>query len=373
VLIVIITANATTTTLSAIPTAAQTGAVVSLTAVVRSSSGTPSGVVSFLDGNVPLAAAPLDVSGTAVSSMTFADASTHTLSAVYQANASYTTSTSAPLNVNISSASVHLAPTTTLLTATQTTAVSGKITLRAIVAAANRAPAGQVYFMDGAGRIGHANLDAAGTASYAAMLTKPGLHYFRAFYPGDSGLGASVSAAILEQSPQGTADFALSLSTNFVDVVQGESASINATVNPINGFTQRVALSCVSTNPRISCGFSSVFLASGSGTSVMIVNTAERQSSLRPLPGIPLASKVAMQVIPLISLISLIWLCPRRRFILPLACLCGMAVAGCRSPLNPSEGTLAPVGTFSISVTAQSVGGSAGVVHSVPIQIIVKP
>ena len=63
---VVVNAYATSTALSAMPTTIQAGTQVSLTAVITSSSGTPTGGVVFSDGAAAIGAQPLDGSGTAV-------------------------------------------------------------------------------------------------------------------------------------------------------------------------------------------------------------------------------------------------------------------------------------------------------------------
>jgi len=50
----------TSTNLTALPGSVRVGGVVSLTSTVTSSFGTPTGAVTFLDGNLPLSVQPVD-------------------------------------------------------------------------------------------------------------------------------------------------------------------------------------------------------------------------------------------------------------------------------------------------------------------------
>jgi hypothetical protein len=178
---VAVNASPTGTSLTAVPNPTQTGSVVSLTATVSSATGAPAGAVTFFDGNVALAAQPLEGSGSAVSSVTFVSSGTHMLTASYQANGNSATSTSSPLNVTVSSGA-QASRSSTQLTATQDPKFVDGVILTATVVAQRSAPTGKIVFIDGAERLRQANLDSNGVASYATQLTTPGLHYLSAIY-----------------------------------------------------------------------------------------------------------------------------------------------------------------------------------------------
>jgi len=271
---VTVNSNSTSTSLTALPSSVQIGGTVSLTAVVASTAGIPTGAVTFLDGNSPLSSQPLDGSGTAISNVTFETSGTHSITATYQANATFATSTSATLNVVVNS-TANASQSNTRLTATLSNQLPDGINLTATVATRKEVPTGQVVFMDGAERLGEAGLNGDGGANFTASLVNPGLHYLRAFYPGNSRIAPSVSTTLLERAPATLPDFTLTLSTTSVVVPQGESTSVAATVDPINGFNGAVVLSCASQTPAMSCRFERSTLPSRLGTSFMIITTGQ--------------------------------------------------------------------------------------------------
>ncbi len=370
---VTVNANPTSTNLTALSSSTQTGSIVSLTAIVTSSKGTPEGAVTFFDGTLPLSAQPLDGTGTAVSNVTFASAGTHTLTASYQANGNFGASTSSPFSVTVSSAA-QANRSSTLLTATQSSQLVDGITLMATVTSQRSAPTGNIVFMDGAARLGEASLNSRGVATYSTQLTAPGLHYLRALFSGNSQLGPSVSPALLEQAPLNSPDFSLSLSTASITVRQGRTASIAATVSPINGFKTAVTLSCGSEMPNMSCSFEPGSAPDGLGTSVMVINTAQRLASFSFRPPKQIASRRALLGAALFCFIVLLMLRPpRRRLSLSFACfLLAASAIGCGAPVGSTAEALTPAGRYVITVTATAQKTSAPVTHSVPVQIMVS-
>lgn len=370
---VTVNANPTSTSLTALPSSTQTGSVVSLTAIVTSSKGAPEGAVTFFDGTLPLSAQPLDGTGTAVSNVTFASAGTHTLTASYQANGNFAASTSSPFSVTVSSGAQAIR-SSTQLTAMQSSQLVDGITLTATVTSQRSAPTGNIVFMDGAARLGEASLNSKGVTTYPTQLTAPGLHYLRALYSGNSQLGPSVSPALLEQAPLNSPDFSLSLSTASITVRQGQTASIAATVSPINGFKTAVTLSCGSEMPNMSCSFEPGSAPDGLGTSVMVINTAQRLASFSFRSPKQIASRRALWGAALFCFVVLLMLRPpRRRLSLSFACFLLVASAvGCGAPVGSTVEALTPAGRYVITVTATAPKTTAPVTHSVPVQITVS-
>jgi hypothetical protein len=93
----------TTTALSASATAVTVGQKVTFTATVKASAGagTPTGLVTFRDGNVVLGTAPIDAQGRAIFSTTFTTAGTHIVEAVYSGDDVFAAS-AASLTENVS-------------------------------------------------------------------------------------------------------------------------------------------------------------------------------------------------------------------------------------------------------------------------------
>lgn len=79
-----------------------------LTAVVASASGTPTGTVTFLDGNTAIGSAPLNAGQATISVSTLAKG-THSISAVYGGSAGFTSVTSPPAMLQVEDFSLNLA------------------------------------------------------------------------------------------------------------------------------------------------------------------------------------------------------------------------------------------------------------------------
>jgi hypothetical protein len=94
---------ATSTTLAA-PGSASFGASVTLTATVSSASGSPAGMVTFLNGSTPVGTVALNAGGTAVLSTTALPAGTDALTASYATQGNFAASTAAA-SVTINAAS----------------------------------------------------------------------------------------------------------------------------------------------------------------------------------------------------------------------------------------------------------------------------
>lgn len=124
---------ATTTTLTASATTAVVGTSLTFTADVTpaSGSGVPGGSVAFTDGTTQLGTGTLDGTGKATYSTSSLAVGTHSISAAYGGNTSYTASTSTPVSVTITAApadfSISLAPTSG--TVSQTGSVTSAITI----------------------------------------------------------------------------------------------------------------------------------------------------------------------------------------------------------------------------------------------------
>jgi Bacterial Ig-like domain (group 3)/FG-GAP-like repeat len=372
---VVVSASATTTTLTALPTSAQSGAIVSLTAVVASATGIPTGTVSFLDGTTPLGTQPLDAKGSAVFSATFASAATHVISASYLANGSFAASKSASVSVTVIN-SGNADQTSTRLNSSPDSLHAGSIVLSAAVAAKKGVPSGQVTFKDGSANLGVANLDGAGLAAYSVSMADTGLHYFTAFYSGNTTLQPSISPALLERSPLTTADFSLNLSATTIAIDQGASASVAASVTGINGFTGAVSLSCSVENSSMPCQLAPATLPKGFGTTFLSINAVPNRLSItgtmngpRNLSGIGLTSAV----VSLLGMMLLLF--KRNRSRLTYASVCvfwAFSLLGCASAPSPSSASITPVGTYVVTVNATSANSGSMKAHSAQLRVEIQ-
>jgi fibronectin-binding autotransporter adhesin len=105
--VIVTRVSATATTLTSAPNSSVYGQSVTLTAVVTATASgatTPTGTVTFLDGGTVLGTAALDANGRAVLTRADLGAGGHSLTAVYQGQGAFVTSTSAALAQTVSPA-----------------------------------------------------------------------------------------------------------------------------------------------------------------------------------------------------------------------------------------------------------------------------
>jgi streptogramin lyase len=196
----------TLTALAVDVSAPSVGQAVNLTATVSSASGTPSGTVTFFDGNTALGTSGLNASGQAVLPTVFHSAGSQIITAVFNGAADFAPSRSQVLHEQVSAAST----TTTLSASANPAPVGHKLLLTVKVTPAFTgagAPSGTVILSDGANTIAFATLDSSGQAvftftpgqiiksghSHFTVLPK-GTHHLKVTYSGDGNFAASVSA-----------------------------------------------------------------------------------------------------------------------------------------------------------------------------------
>ena len=117
-----VTGFVTTVTLDA-TTSVVPGSTITLTANINSSSGVPTGQITFLDGNHSLGISPLNGTGTATLRINTLAVGTHTLTASYDGDGKFGASTSAVVTLDIANPdfSVGVAPPSASVVAGQST------------------------------------------------------------------------------------------------------------------------------------------------------------------------------------------------------------------------------------------------------------
>jgi len=195
----------TTTTLATDVSAPSVGQTVHLTATVASSTGTPSGTVTFFDGTIAIGTASLDVGGKAVLTTAFKSSGTRSVTAIFNGTADFAPSRSAAIAVT-----VHAAATTTTLTASPNPALVGhSVTFTATVTPAipeSGVPTGVVLFRVDGNLIGYAALDPSGHAVLTVTITRSGTRRHSLFSP----FGRGTHTVTAEYAGDG--NFALSVS-----------------------------------------------------------------------------------------------------------------------------------------------------------------
>ncbi|HVK43312.1 MAG TPA: Ig-like domain-containing protein, partial [Micropruina sp.] len=219
------TAAPTTTVLTASPNPADHGDPVTLTATVASvGSPVPSGTVQFSDGATVLGSVPVEATGKATFTTSTFTNGTHPITATYQANDDYGTSTGT-LNVVVAARA-----TNTALTATPNPASHGEnVTLTATVTSSGSpVTTGTVLFSDGAVVLGGVPVDASGVASYSTSSLTNGTHPITATFEAGDDYTASTGTLNVVVAAKATTT-TLTATPNPVQV--GDPVTLTATVS----------------------------------------------------------------------------------------------------------------------------------------------
>src|SRR5207249_1414263 len=158
---------------------------------VAPGSGTPTGTVTFKDGTTPLATNSLAF-GQATLTTSSLLAGSHSITAAYNGDASFNTSTNSPLTQT-----ANKSPSATALTASTNPTVSGQpITFTATVTGTNGPPTAPVRSKDGTTPLATNSL-VSGVAAYTNSTLSVGSHAMTAVYNGDATYNTSTNSPSL--------------------------------------------------------------------------------------------------------------------------------------------------------------------------------
>jgi hypothetical protein len=228
-------ATATAVTSSVDPSVS--GQTVIYTAIVTPTApaaGTPTGTVTFMDDDTTISgciAQPM-VGGVAPCANVYAAVGGHAITAVYNGDANFTSSTSPILTQTVNQGT-----TSTLVTASADPSVSGQtVTYTATVAAlapASGTPSGTATFMDGATAIGGciAQPLIGGVAACSIAYPGVGSHAITAVSSGDLNFTGSTSPILTQTVSLASTSTSLASSVN--PSVTGQSVTVTATVSVV--------------------------------------------------------------------------------------------------------------------------------------------
>jgi hypothetical protein len=202
------------------------GQQVNFTATVTSTSGTPTGSVSFLvDGN-PAGAGTL-TNGVASFQTTTLTAGTHSVAASYGGSEVFQSSNSAALSQVVNKATIGIAviPNVSPSYVTQTVFFTAFLTPQF-----GGDVSGSVTFLNGATPLGTAPLLVGNRSVFAATFTTPGTRSITAVYSGDSNNLGSTSSALSQVVKALPAVTTTGLITSGTPVFIGQSVTFVATV-----------------------------------------------------------------------------------------------------------------------------------------------
>jgi sugar lactone lactonase YvrE len=225
VLVEVVQSTGTTTTLTSTAATTLAGEPASFTASVSSTTGIPTGSVSFYDGGVSIGQAQLNAQGVAALSTSTLTVGNHSITAVYIGNGNYNTSTSAALQhtVVLATTSLTLAGPGTPVDAGGTFAMTATLSNNGI------APTGTLTLHNGGATIATLGVTADGTFSFSNLSLGVGTYQLTAVYSGNANNAAATSAAVtvvVQLTPTTT-----SLSSSVNPVTLGQSVTFTATVS----------------------------------------------------------------------------------------------------------------------------------------------
>jgi hypothetical protein len=193
---------ATTVALKSSVNPAVTGQAVTFTATVSTvapGAGTPTGTVTFKDGNLVLGTVAVGTGGKATFTTSFAALGGHVITADFSGSAAFVGSSQA-LTEQVNAPAVPKATTTSLLASANPARVGQAVTFTATVRdpSGTGTPTGTITFFVGNTEVGQITLDANGTARIRLSFSRTGRFAIRAVYSGDARFAAS-SQTLTEQ------------------------------------------------------------------------------------------------------------------------------------------------------------------------------
>jgi hypothetical protein len=219
-------AAATTAVLVTSAASASSGAPVTLTATITSStSGRPTGTVTFLDGTTALGTGNLNNTAVATITTSTLAVGTHSITCKYAGNANFAGSTSAAITETITPGA-----TSAALVSSAVSASSGApVTLTATVTSSSSGtPTGTVTFLDGTTTLGTGTLNNTAVATITTSTLTVGTHSITCKYAGNANFAGSTSAAMTETITPGATTAALVSSA--VSASSGAAVTFTATV-----------------------------------------------------------------------------------------------------------------------------------------------
>lgn len=264
-----ITALPTTTTVSTSGSSSTAGSVFSVSAQVASSSGTPTGGVTFLDGSTVLGVMALDQSGVSTFSTASLTQGVHTITAEYQANGPYAASNSQTASVTVNAANPILVPTATAIVLFGPGSGGSSLTVAVMGA---REPQGEVSVIVDGRIAGTAQVGKTGSATIPVSVSGGGLHTITASYAGDSTFAPSASPAIETTTYFAASDFVLQADRSEISISGNSGAALHLSVTPVGAWSGTVSLSCLSGVPQgYACDFAPA-IVNGSGIVVLTIH-----------------------------------------------------------------------------------------------------
>lgn len=268
---VAVTAVPTTATLTPSASTVTAGAVLTLTAKVSSSNGSPIGGVTFLDGTTELGTQTLDTTGSAAFSTVSLLNGQHSITARYSANGIYGGVVSAPATITVNAASAAMLHTLTQITAV-TPGTGSEGGLAYVQVTGSMTQGGNTSVLVDGQLNATMGLPASGRIAFPLPVLASGTHTIFASYSGSHLAAPSASPKFLTTPYLSGPDFTLQTPFNGAAVrSNGLSVSIPLTVGAVGDWNGTVTFSCTSGVPQgYNCTFSPATLTGAGATTLML-------------------------------------------------------------------------------------------------------
>jgi len=206
------------------------GQLVTYTASVTSRAGIPSGTVTFKGGDSTLGSATLN-RGQATLSTPILKVGVHSVTAVYQGDASFATSTSAPVLQTVKKE----ATLTRLNVSADSSTFGQAVNLTASVFSKANSPTGNIAFKDGVKMLGAGTLTPFLQAKFSTSSLDAGTHAISAVYMGDGSFATSQSTPVKHTVIQQTTSTQVASNNNPSKLKQVISFTVAVSPKEANG------------------------------------------------------------------------------------------------------------------------------------------
>jgi hypothetical protein len=226
--VVQIVLSTTITALSPLSSASYGAPVTFAATVTSTSSGTPTGAITFLDGTIALGVGTLNGGARATFRISTLTVGTHSITAAYGGDSNFTASNSPAVTETITPAA-----TTAVLVSSGVSASSGApVTFTATITSSSPGtPSGTLTFLDGTTALGTGTLNGSGVATLTTSTLTVGTHSITANYSGSGNFASSTSPVFTETiTPAAAAATTATIVASAASASSGNPLTFTATI-----------------------------------------------------------------------------------------------------------------------------------------------
>jgi len=380
---VVVVGEPTSLTLNASATQLTFPQSVTLTALVSSAHGTPTGNVTLYIGPQPMVSVPLNAQGSATYTFPSLTVGNYSFSAQYPIQGPFASASSTTVNLLIQEA-----PTSVSLIATPNPASAGQpVTLTATVQSPGGIPIGAADFNDGTLPIGITFLDVKGIASIMVADLTPGTHSISVTYANTDGNFAQSTSQIVSLTINAPPpNFSVTPSPTGLSITSGQTGAATLTITPVGNYNGSISFSCFGLPTNGYCSFNPTPLsATGNNstlTTALIISVpaiAAAVQGRKEIIGMPAAFRCAVPY----CLIAIFLIAAHRAFsgrwhrglLLNAFCAgCVLMIISCGGGSSAGPTGSPPTAiTYTVVVTALGTNNAGTVSHTTNLSVTISP